>query len=140
MHPIDRRTLHPLHALLLSFPIALFTTSLFTDITYLRTAEIQWTNFSAWLITGALIFGALVLLWAALDWLGDRRKRTLTRRAPFYFILILIMWISGFINVFQHSRDGWSSVGTMGLMLSIISTLCALTAGWIAFGSERIVR
>lgn len=102
--------------------------------------EIQWTNFSAWLITGALVFGAPVLLWAALDWFGGRRKHVPVGRAPLYFILILIMWIAGFVNAFQHSRDGWSSVGTFGLTLSIISTICALAAGWIAFGSERIVR
>src|SRR3546814_10789745 len=67
-HPsTSRQTIHPLHALLLAFPVALFTTALLSDITYLKSAEIQWSNFSAWMITGALIFGAPVLLWAAID-------------------------------------------------------------------------
>ena len=39
--------------LLVSFPIALFTGAVVTDITYLRTTELQWTNFSAWLISAA---------------------------------------------------------------------------------------
>jgi uncharacterized membrane protein len=48
-----RPFLHPLHGLLLAFPVALFTFALLTDIAYLQTAEIQWSNFSSWLIVGA---------------------------------------------------------------------------------------
>jgi uncharacterized membrane protein len=95
---------HPVHAILLGFPIALFSANLVTDIAYLRTAEIQWTNFSAWLNAGGLVFGGLVLLWAL---------------------------VSLFIG-FQHSRDGWSSVGTFGLLLSIVTVVLALAAGVIA--------
>ncbi|MFN3537755.1 MAG: DUF2231 domain-containing protein, partial [Brevundimonas sp.] len=43
--------LHPLHAILLAFPIALFSFAVATDIAYLNTAEMQWSNFSAWSIT-----------------------------------------------------------------------------------------
>ena len=53
--PRTRPLLHPLHGLLLAWPVALFPAALLSDITYLNSAEIQWSNFSAWLITGALI-------------------------------------------------------------------------------------
>jgi uncharacterized membrane protein len=121
-----RPSIHPLHAILLSFPIAFFTSALWSDIAYLKTAEIQWTNFSQWLIVGGLVFGAVVLLWGLLSW---RRRRA----GLAYVILLLAMCVFGLINAFQHSKDAWSSVGTTGLLLSIISTLCALAAGWIAF-------
>lgn len=133
--------LNPVHALLLGFPIALFTTALCADIAYLNTAEIQWSNFAAWAITGALVVGGLVLLWAILG-LFFSRSIPFGRRA-LYAILIAVMWASGFVNAFQHSRDAWSSVGTLGLTLSIISTLCALAAGLVAYGSrsrEGLVR
>ena len=45
--------LTPLHGLLLAFPVALFTGTVATDITYLNTGEMQWTNFSAWLNAAA---------------------------------------------------------------------------------------
>ncbi|EHN71864.1 hypothetical protein SMCF_8723, partial [Streptomyces coelicoflavus ZG0656] len=48
----ERPAHNPLHAILLCFPIALFTSALISDIAYLRTAEMQWSNFSAWLIVG----------------------------------------------------------------------------------------
>ena len=59
--------IRPLHRMLLAFPISLFTFALFTDIAYLKTAEVQWTNFSAWLITGALVFGGIAGVFSFID-------------------------------------------------------------------------
>lgn len=129
-----RPMLHSLHAILLAFPIALFTAALAFDIAYLRTAEIQWSNFSSWLITGALVMGGLVLAWAILGLaFGHRTSRM---RAALYCALAVIMWGAGLINAFQHSRDGWSSVGATGLTLSIVSTLAALCAGLIGYSGQ----
>ena len=133
-----RPRLHPLHAILLGFPIALFSAALATDITYLRTAEIQWSNFSAWLIAAALVFGGLVGVWAIVDLLVARRRGG-AGRALAYVVALALMWILGLINAFQHSRDAWSSVGTAGLVLSILSAVLALAAGWIAY-SGAVVR
>ncbi|MFC3443945.1 DUF2231 domain-containing protein [Sphingobium rhizovicinum] len=125
-----------MHGLLLAFPVALFTFALFTDIAYLQTAEIQWTNFSSWLIVGALLGGALVLIWsiilAVVAWRLAHRQPSLI-----YAVLIAIMWIAGLVNAFQHSQDGWSSVGVTGLILSIISAALALTASWVAHRTVR---
>lgn len=126
---------HPVHALLLGFPIALFCSALASDIAYLKSAEIQWTNFSSWLIAGALVFGGLLLPWAlislVLGWRGaERRSRLL------YAGLLAIMWVLGLINAFKHSQDGWSSVGAFGLVLSFLCSLLALAAGAVAFSSR----
>lgn len=125
---------NPLHGLLLSFPVALFPAALVTDIAYLRTEQIQWTNFSAWLIAGAMVFTGLVLAWAVVSLViglrgGDRLRRMV------YAGVLAGLFVVGLINAFQHSRDGWSSVGTFGLLLSIISAILALAAGVIAHSS-----
>lgn len=121
-----------LGGLLLAFPIALFSAALVTDIAYLRTAEIQWSNFSAWLIVGALVFGGLVFAWALID-LVLAWRRGARRMAVVFAVLIALMWVLGLINAFKHSQDAWSSVGAFGLILSILSTVLALAAGWIAY-------
>ena len=41
--------------------------------------------------------------------------------------------MTGLLNAFKHSQDAWSSVGTFGLILSILSTLLALAAAAIAY-------
>lgn len=123
---------HAVHGILLAFPIALFTLGLITDIAYLRTAQIQWTNFSAWLIVGALVGGGAVLVWSLIRLLFA--WRTAARRVRIIYAAVLAgMWVLGLINAFKHSQDAWSSVGAFGVTLSLICTLLALAAGVIAF-------
>lgn len=125
-----RPLVQPLLALLLSFPVALFTTALFTDIAYLQTAEVQWTNFSSWLIVGALVFGGVALMWSLI--VAVKR-----RAARLFALLLALAWIAGLVNAFQHSRDAWSSVGTAGLILSVLSAAFAIAASWIAHRATR---
>lgn len=133
----ERPAHNPLHAILLCFPIALFTSALISDIAYLRTAEMQWSNFSAWLIVGALVFGGVAGLWAivqlVLAWRTPQRLATLT-----YVVALALAWLCGLINAFKHSQDAWSSVGALGLTLSVLSTLFVLVAGWFAYSAAPV--
>lgn len=131
LSPLARARPHPVHAILLSFPIALFVSALVSDITYLNSEEIQWSNLSQWAITGALLFGAPIVIWAVLDWLRSRRT-ALHRRVAIYLGIVATMWLLGLINAFKHSQDAWSSVETMGVLMSLICSALALAAGWIA--------
>lgn len=135
-----RPGIHPIHAIILGFPIALFSSGLAADIAYLNTAEIQWSNFAAWLNAGALVFGGLVAAWALITLLLNLKSNGKGRRAM-YFVALAVMWVLGLINAFKHSQDAWSSVGTLGLILSILCTLLAIFAGFIAYsglGSRRV--
>ncbi|MGO4167261.1 DUF2231 domain-containing protein [Novosphingobium sp. YAF33] len=133
-----RRSLHPLHALLMAFPVALFPSALLSDVTYVKTAQIQWTNFSAWLITGALLLGGFALLWSAIaTWAA--RERVERRHNGVVTVLLALAWIAGLFNAFQHSHDGWASVGTMGVVLSVLSTILALAAGWVGHSQGRVL-
>lgn len=134
--------LRGVHGLLLGFPVALFTSALVTDIAYLKTAEIQWTNFSAWLISGALVFAgvviALALIETLLTWRSRGRDALLIPLS--YLGLLVAAWILGLINAFKHSQDGWSSVGAFGVILSILCTLLMLAAGFIAYSGWTTAR
>ena len=133
-HGAARHWAFPLHAILLAFPIALFTAGVLTDLAYLKTAHVQWTNFSSWLIAGALVFGGVVGAWAIIDlilgWRGAQR-----RRSAVYVAVLAAMWILGLINAFHHTHDAWTSVGTSGLVMSIVTALLALVAGFIAYSA-----
>lgn len=136
--PRRRPLLHPLQSLLLAWPVALFPAALISDITYYNSAEIQWTNMSAWMLVGALFFGGIALLWAII---GMIKRHDTHARRPYrsYVLLLAAAWATGLVNAFQHSHDGWSSVGAMGLFLSTLSTLLVLAAGWVAHMGYREV-
>lgn len=123
-------TLHPLHAILLAFPIALYSYVVATDIAYLNTAQIQWSNFSAWSITLALFFNGLVLAWAIVEAVLARRSRGLMRGLV-YLVVVAVMFLVGLVNIFRHSQDAWASVGAPGLIMSVICAVLALVAGWL---------
>lgn len=129
---MPRPGIHPLHAILLAFPVALFPSGLLADIAYLKSAEIQWSNFAAWLIAGALLLAAPVLVWAAFSAVRWRRG-PVARRAAIYLAALSLMWLLGLVNAFKHSADGWSSVGATGVILSLLCSVCALAAAYLAF-------
>ena len=136
IHGLSGGLVRPLHRILLAFPISLFTFALFTDIAYLKTAEVQWTNFSAWLITGALVFGGIAGVFSIVDFvLGARRGWP--RRSLIHLVALALAWVLGLVNAFKHSQDAWSSVGAFGLTLSVLCTLLVMVAGWIAYSARE---
>jgi len=127
------RPLHPLHALLLSFPLPLFLGALLSDLAYFRSYHVQWINFSAWLIAGALFVGAFVVLWALVGLFRGTARRGLR---TLYAMLLVAMWALGFINALVHAKDAWSTMPA-GLYLSLIVALLALAASWIGYSGFR---
>lgn len=125
----ERVGLHPLHGLLLSGTIPLFLGGFLSDLAYSSSYHIQWNNFASWLIAGGLLFGGLALLWAIINLFRAGRRGT---NSLAYTLLLLAMWIVGFINALIHAKDAWASMPT-GLILSAIVVLLACVAAWIGF-------
>lgn len=124
------RPLHPLHAIFLAFPLPLFLGALLSDLAYRGTFQVQWLNFSSWLIAGGLLVGAFALLWGLI---GMFRSGTTHRgRIIIYVGALLLMWVLGLINAFVHAKDAWATMPE-GLVLSVIVTLLALIAAWIGY-------
>jgi uncharacterized membrane protein len=129
-----QRPIHPLHAILLSFPLPMFLSALLSDIAYASTFHIQWINFSAWLLVGGLIGGGFALLWTLVELVRDRSTRSMR---PLTFAgLMLLMWVLGFINSLVHAKDGWATMPD-SLWLSSIATVLALVAAWIGYSGLR---
>lgn len=132
--PRGLRPIHPLHAILLGFPFALFLAGLAADIAYASTYQIQWSNFAAWLNAGGLLVGAFVGLWAIVEAVRFRAERPV--RAWTYLAVLLVMWIVGFLNALVHARDAWA-VMPAGLWLSVVAALLAFVAAWIGYSGLR---
>lgn len=131
-HPRSTAALfgHPLHPLLVPFPIVCFVGALITDLAYWRTAFIMWSNFSAWLITAGLVMGGLAALLGLIDYAANRAVRRL-RAAPWHMGINIVVMLLELINILVHSRDGWTSVVPEGLALSTISVALLLVSGWL---------
>jgi uncharacterized membrane protein len=124
------RPLHPLHAILLAFPLPLFLGALLSDLAYASSFQVQWINFSSWLIAGGLLVGAVALLWALIGMLRSGTARN--GRQIVYGVALLAMWVLGFVNALIHGKDAWATMPA-GLYLSAIVTLLAIVAAWVGY-------
>jgi uncharacterized membrane protein len=123
-----------LHAILLAFPFPLFLGALLSDFAYRGSFQVQWFNFSSWLIAGGLVGGGFALLWALVGLIRSGRARR--RRATIYFVVLLAMWVIGFINALVHAKDAFA-IMPEALYLSAIATLLALVAAWMGYSGDQ---
>ena len=131
--PIAR---HPLLHILVAFPIACFTAALLTDIAYAQTANIMWADFSDW----SLALGMLMAVLAAIVGLvGLVANRRLLRTRPVLPLVIggLVVLVLAAFNNLVHSRDAWTSVVPIGLLLSALTVIVMAVTAWL--GAPRMV-
>src|SRR5690625_5619104 len=84
-----------------------------SDIAYSVSYEIQWNNFSSWLIAGGLVFGGFALLLAIIDLVRSDHRSAYSFVYP---VLLIVAWVIGFLNSLVHAKDAWASMPT-GLIL-----------------------
>jgi uncharacterized membrane protein len=123
---------HPIHPMLVPFPIACFVGTLLTDVAYWRTAETMWADFSAWLLTAGLMMGVLAAIAGLVDFIGSRLVRDVAA-AWIHMLGNALALVLALANLLVHSRDGWTSVVPTGLILSAIVVLILFVTGWLGW-------
>jgi uncharacterized membrane protein len=123
---------HPIHPMLVPFPIACFVGTLLTDLAYWRSGDMMWADFSAWLVTVGVIMGFLAAIAGLIDFLGNRLVRAQSPAWP-HAIGNIVVLILATCNMLVHSRDGWTSVVPTGLILSALVALILLFTGWMGW-------
>jgi uncharacterized membrane protein len=128
---------HPIHPMLVPFPIAFFVAAFVTDIAYWQTAATGWATASTWLIGTGLIMAAVAALAGLTDFFGDRMIRGMTDawwHAGGNVVVVLIELYSWYTR-YAHGAD---AVVPTGLVLSLISVGLLLFTGWK--GGELVYR
>lgn len=119
-----------LHPAFVPFPITCFIGTLLTDIAYADTANMQWANFSAWLLTAGLITGALAMIAGAIDFARSAEMRR-SEAARVHAGGNVVVMLLAFWNILVHSRDAWTSVVPTGIVLSAITVALMLVTGFL---------
>lgn len=136
---------HPVHGILAAYPLVCFTGALVTDLAYANTAQMQWANFSVWLIAAGVLMGLLAAVAGIVDALANRRRgpadprRVHPGRPWFHSLATLLMLALAIVNGFVHSRDAWTSVVPTGLVLSALVAALALVTSWLGYSLETRV-
>ena len=69
---------HPVHPMLIPFPIAFFVATFVADLVFWGTGNTGWFNATLWLLGAGVVIAALAAIAGATDLLGDARVRNLS--------------------------------------------------------------
>jgi uncharacterized membrane protein len=137
MHAKARLFGHPIHQMLIVFPLGLLGTSLLFDILYLATGGDHWFQVSYSMIAAGILSGLLAAPFGLIDWLaipgGTRAKRIGLLHGGGNVVVLLLFILSWFLRRDLHTAPGGLEVG-----LSVVGVLLALVTGWL--GGELVDR
>jgi uncharacterized membrane protein len=128
---------HPIHAMLIPFPIAFFVATLVCDLVFWAHGNTNWFDATLWLLGIGLIMAALAALAGLTDVLGDGQIRNLSAawlHAGGNVVVVLIE----LYNWYLRYQNGSAVVLPVGLVLSAIAVGLLLFTGWM--GWEMVYR
>lgn len=130
---------HPLHPMLVPFPIAFFVAVLASDLVFLSTGNPAWATASLWLLGAGIVMAALAAVIGLVDFTGDARIRALSdawQHAAANVVAVLLAIASWYWR--YGSADAAAAVVPVGVALSVAIALILLYSGWK--GGELVFR
>ena len=128
---------HPIHQMLIVFPLGLLGMSLFFDILHLATDGDHWAVVSYYMIAAGIISGLIAAPFGLIDWLaipgGTRAKRIGLLHGGGNVVVLLLFTLTWFSR-----RDLPSAPSGLEVVLSAVAVLLALVTGWL--GGELVDR
>jgi uncharacterized membrane protein len=120
---------HPLHPMLIPFPIAFLVATFVSDLLFLRGGNPGWATASLWLLGAALVMAALAAVAGLIDFMGDGRIRDLSA-AWHHMIGNVIAVVLALINWYRRYASTEPGIPSGGVILSALVVLILLYTGW----------
>jgi uncharacterized membrane protein len=124
---------HPLHPMIIPFPIAFFVSALVTDLVYLQSGRPGFADASVWLLGAGIAMALLAAILGFTDFLSERRIRSL-RHAWWHMGGNLLAVVLEIVNLYVRSSQGMeAAVAPIGVSLSVIVVALLLFTGWMGW-------
>jgi len=128
---------HPIHPMLIVFPLGLFATAVAFDIVGLIQGEASWFGISYWMIAAGIIGGLLAAVFGLIDWVGipsGTRAKTIGLLHGGTNVVVVLLFIGSWFT-----RAAATNIpSNAALTLSFIAVVLALLGGWL--GGELVDR
>jgi len=128
---------HPIHPMLIVFPLGLLATAVAFDIVGLAKADAFWFLISFWMIAAGIIGSLLAAVFGLLDWLGipsgTRAKAIGLWHGGGNVVVVLLFIVSWLLRkpAPEHPTNTAFALGFVGVALALIT-------GWL--GGELVDR
>lgn len=141
MHPVRAKIMgHPIHPMLIVFPIGLYITSFVFDLVYLSTGVSFWFRMAYWTMVGGLIGNAIAAVPGLLDYLTLPPRTEARQIATYHMGIGVVLAILYFANILlrdwgiiAENMKPWSVV-----ILNLVGVLLIGLQGWL--GGELVYR
>ncbi len=128
---------HPIHPMLIVFPLGLLATAAIFDVIALASGNGGWSGMAFYLIAAGIIGGLAAAVFGLIDWLaipsGTRAKAIGLWHGAGNVVVVLLFGASWLLR-----RGTPNAPGTPALALSFAGVLLALVTGWL--GGELVDR
>jgi uncharacterized membrane protein len=128
---------HPVHPMLIVFPLGLLATAVIFDIITLSTSDGKWSTMAWYMIAAGIIGGLLAAVFGLIDWLGipsnTRAKSVGLLHGGLNVLVVLLFAVSWMLR-----RPDPATPTGLALALSFAAVIIAVVAGW--FGGELVDR
>jgi uncharacterized membrane protein len=128
---------HPIHQMLIVFPLGLLAMALVFDLFHLGLGEPYWSEISFWMIAAGVVTGLLAAPFGFADWLaipaGTRAKRIGAWHGGGNVVVVLLFAASWLTRM-----DSPRAVTLVGYVLAFAGGAIALVTGWM--GGELVDR
>ena len=128
---------HPIHQMLIVFPLGLLATALLFDVVQMVTGNGYWSEIPFWLIAAGVLTGLLAAPFGLVDWLaipsGTRAKRIGAIHGAGNVVVLALYGLSWLMRI-----GSASSPEVPALALAFLGGGLAMVTGWL--GGELVDR
>jgi uncharacterized membrane protein len=128
---------HPIHPILVPFPLGLLTTSVIFDVVHLLTGGARWAEISFWMIAVGVLGGLLAAVFGLIDWLAipsDTRAKAVGLGHGLSNVLMVALFAVGWLLRTGAPGDP----GVLPIVLSFLGVGLASLGGYL--GGELVFR
>lgn len=128
---------HPVHPMLVVFPLGLLGTAVVFDIIRLATRNGYWSEIAFWMMAAGILTGLIAAPFGAIDWLAIP-SGTRAARVGFLHGFGNVIVLALFALSWWMRRDVPGVPGVVALTTSFLGFFLALVTGWL--GGELVDR
>jgi uncharacterized membrane protein len=124
---------HPVHPMLIPFPLALWVFSFIADVLYLLRDDFLWLVVAKYTLAGGIVGGALAAVPGLIDWLALKSsevKRIANWHARLNVIALLIFAASLYLRT-RYGRSIVNGSMTIPVLLSGLGVILISISGWL---------
>jgi len=119
---------HPIHPMLIPFPIVCFIGVLVTDIVFINNHDAGWATASRYLLGIGIVMAALAAVAGLTDFMGDDRIRRASDALK-HMLANVAAVVLEILNFFVRMNSD-AAIPSTGIILSAVVVLLLIYSGW----------